>query len=121
MTGEQGEVGLLRHGALVAAYQRQNFVVASQIVIVVAQVNGGITVARKLHDCLLAQPGGFSIAAFQEKVALGLPCALGRGGVRAQRVAPLTDEETFSLGLSAATLMTGYESVLGEGVLAATG
>jgi malate/lactate dehydrogenase len=56
-----------------------------------------------------------------ETVALGLPCAIGRGGVRAQRVIPLTDEETFGLGLSAATLMTGYESVLGDGTLAATG
>jgi L-lactate dehydrogenase len=54
-------------------------------------------------------------------VALGLPCAIGRGGVRAQHVVSLTDEETFGLGLSAATLMTGYENVLGDGALAATG
>jgi L-lactate dehydrogenase len=54
-------------------------------------------------------------------VALGLPCSIGRRGVRAQCVIPLTDEETFGLGLSAATLMTGYENVLGDGALAAAG
>jgi hypothetical protein len=32
---------------------------------------------------------------------------------------PLTDEERFALGLSAATLIAGYENVLADGALAA--
>jgi L-lactate dehydrogenase len=52
-------------------------------------------------------------------VALGLPCSIGRNGVREQHVLALTDEERFALGLSAATLITGYESVLGDGQMVA--
>jgi len=54
-------------------------------------------------------------------VVLGLPCSIGRTGVRSQHVLELTDEERFGLGLSAATLMTSYESVLGDNQMVAAG
>jgi L-lactate dehydrogenase len=53
-------------------------------------------------------------------VALGLPCSIGREGIRKQIPLALTDEERFALGLSAATLMTNYESVRGDGDLVAS-
>lgn len=54
-----------------------------------------------------------------QSVALALPCSIGRGGIEQQHVLALSDEERFALGLSAATLMTAYESVFSDGVRAA--
>src|SRR5579859_8084625 len=72
MAGEQWEVRFLGQSAFIAAYQRQNFVVTAQVVIVITQVNRGITVMRQFYGCYFAQLGGFSVTAFQEKIALRL-------------------------------------------------
>ena len=52
-------------------------------------------------------------------VVLGLPCSIGRAGVREQCVIPLNDDERFALGLSAATLLERNPSVPRDGIVAA--
>ena len=48
VAGEQWEVRFLGQGAFIAAYQSQHFVITAQVVIVIAQVNGRITIMRQL-------------------------------------------------------------------------
>ncbi len=72
MAGQKREIGLFREDRLIPAYQSQDLIVAAQVVVVIAKVNGGIAIMRQLLYCLLAQARRFRVLSFEEEIALGL-------------------------------------------------
>src|SRR5690348_8045857 len=62
MSGQQGEIRLFRQSVFILSGQRENVIVAAQVIKAVAEINGGITISRELLNGLFSQPSRFSIA-----------------------------------------------------------